>query len=512
MQLRPYQAKIVESVDAGWESFSKQLVVVPTGGGKTIIFSKLALAEQERGGRTLILAHREELIDQAIEKLHRSTGIMAQKEKAEHSASLHASVVVASVQSMMRRLAKWPADHFGLVVADEAHHCISDSWQTVLRHFDNEANVLGVTATPDRGDRKNLGKYFENVAAEVGLFSLINEGYLSRIAVRSVPLEIYLNGVRQTAGDYNDADLGDALAPYLGAIARAIRDHASFRRTLAFLPLRATSRAFVEACQAEGLSACHIDGDSPDRREILQRFAAGEFDVLSNAMLLTEGFDDPGIDCVVVLRPTRSRSLYAQMIGRGTRISEFKENLLLLDFLWMHEKHSLMRPANLIARTDEEAEQITMRLMEGKGGDGAEDLEEASNDAKSEREEKLREELEEKSKRRGKFINPDEFAMMLGESSVAEYAPEMKWEERPLTDGQRGVLERNGFDIQEIRGRGHASKVIDLIIRRSHLNLCTPKQMRMLKRFGVQEAENFSFAKASALIDARMNRGRPVGA
>ena len=511
MQLRPYQQNVFDAVEIGWDSFSKQLVVLPTGGGKTIVFSKLAKAEHDRGGRTLILAHREELIDQAIEKLHRSTGIMAQKEKAEFSASLSASVVVASVQSMIRRLEKWPADHFGLVVADEAHHCISDSWQTVLRHFDGAANVLGVTATPDRGDRKNLGKYFENVAAEVSLLDLINDNFLSRIQVKSVPLEIDLTGVRQTAGDYNDADLGDALTPYLGAIARAIREHASFRRVLAFLPLRATSRAFVEACQAEGLSAGHIDGDSPDRKEILKRFASNEFDVLSNAMLLTEGFDDPGIDCVIVLRPTRSRSLYAQMIGRGTRISEHKENLLLLDFLWMHEKHALMRPANLIAKTQDEAEQITMKLAESKGGDG-EDLEEASNDAKSEREDRLREELAEKSKRRGKFINPDEFALLLNAPSVAEYQPEMQWEGRAMTDGQRALLEKNGFDVAEIRGRGHASKVIDLIIKRSQLNLCTPKQMRMLKRFGVNEAESYSFERASALISARMNRGRAVEA
>lgn len=348
MQARQYQSEVIAAVERGWGEFSRQLVVVPTGGGKTIIFAMLAARQP---GRTLILAHRDELIDQAIAKLGAATGIRAGKEKAEHSASLSDRVVVASVQTMLRRLDDWPADHFALVVADEAHHAVSDSWQKVLNHFDRHARVLGVTATPDRADKRQLGSYFEAIAAEVKLFDLVRDGYLSPIAVKSVPVKIDLSSVKQTAGDFDQAELGHAIEPCLSEIARAIKEHASFRRVLCFLPLIATSQKFVEACNQAGLSAVHIDGNDPQRREKLVRFGQWEFDVLSNAMLLTEGFDDPGIDCIVVLRPTRSRPLYAQMIGRGTRVDETKENLLLLDPLWMHERHTLTRPAHLLSIT-----------------------------------------------------------------------------------------------------------------------------------------------------------------
>lgn len=305
VELRDYQHAAIDATLKGFKDYRRQLLVAPTGSGKTIMFA--ALAKRLRPERTLILAHREELIEQAVDKIYTSTGIQAEVEKAERRASPDAPIVVASVQSMMqpKRLATWAPDHFGLVVCDEAHHAISDSWQRVLDHFD--AKVLGVTATPDRGDKKNLGKYFENVCHEINLFDLIKAGFLASISIRSIPVQIDLRDVRQVAGDFASDDLGDVLGPYLQTIACAIRDVASFRKVLVFLPLIATSKAFVEICQREGLAAEHIDGTSKDRADILARFARSEFDVLSNAMLLTEGFDDPNIDCIVILRPTRSR-------------------------------------------------------------------------------------------------------------------------------------------------------------------------------------------------------------
>jgi superfamily II DNA or RNA helicase len=343
MQLRGYQETAVASILAGFQEFDRQLAVMPTGAGKTIVFSKLAEAMQPR--RSLILAHREELIEQAVDKIAKSTGIFAQVEKAEQRASLMSPVVVASIQTLMgaQRRERWPRDHFAQIVVDEAHHALADSYQKVLRHFTGK--VLGVTATPDRGDKRNLGQYFENVAFEITMFDLIKQGYLSPVKVKALPVEIDLKNVKSVAGDYSADDLGTALTPYLRSIAKALRDHASFRKCLVFLPLIATSKTFTDICQQEGLSAAHIDGTSEDRKEILARFADGEFDILNNAMLLTEGYDDPSIDCIVVLRPTRSRSLYAQMVGRGTRVHPAKDDLLVLDFLWLHEKHNLVRPA-----------------------------------------------------------------------------------------------------------------------------------------------------------------------
>lgn len=494
MEARPYQREIIEAVEAGWAQYTKQLIVVPTGGGKTVIFSHLAARRQP--DRTLILAHRKELIEQAIAKLHAATGIQAEMEKAEAYASKSAPVVVASIQSLTgERLRRWAPDHFGLVVADEAHHALSDSWQNVLRYFDGAADVLGVTATPDRGDRRNLGQYFESVAKEVKLFDLVDAGYLSKIALKSIPLQIDLSQVHSVAGDFNDAELGATLDPYLDQVADAIRQHASFRRVLAFLPLRVTSLKFVEACRRVGLTAAHVDGDSKDRGEILERFARWEFDVLSNAMLLTEGFDDPGIDCVVNLRPTRVRSLYSQIIGRGTRPCEGKENLLLLDFLWQHKSHSIVRPAHLVASSDEEAEVITRLAQEdaaAKGGGEEQmalDLQGLASEAQAKREESLRKKLEKVRKNKTTVMSAEEFAMEHKAMNVAEYEPVMPWESDPITDLQQKVLKRNKIDLNTVKGKGHASQLISLIYRDRPLQKASPGQSATMARMGWRSAD-----------------------
>jgi superfamily II DNA or RNA helicase len=211
MQPRPYQQEAIDAIEAGFKEFNRQLAVSPTGSGKTCLFAWLAKRRQP--GRTLIMAHRNELVDQAIDKIRVATGIIAGKEKAEFSASLSDPVVVTSVQSMIRRLDRWPPNHVSLIVVDECHHSISDSWQTVLAHFTGQ--VLGVTATPDRGDKRKLGTFFENVAIDIPMVKLIQEQYLCPITVKSVPLRIDLNTVRLQAGDFSDEELGHALEPYL---------------------------------------------------------------------------------------------------------------------------------------------------------------------------------------------------------------------------------------------------------------------------------------------------------
>lgn len=498
MTLRPYQRDAVESVERGWAEASKQLLVAPTGAGKTIMFAALAAREPRR---TLILAHREELIGQAAEKIERSTGIKTEIEKAERAASPSARVVVASVQTLQGdRLLRWPRDHFALVVADEAHHAVADTWQRVLNHFDpdTDTHTLGVTATPDRGDKRQLGSYFERVAAEIKLVDLIKDGYLAPITIRTVPLEIDLTKVSSTAGDLDAGELGSALDPYLDQIAAALKGHAPGRRTLAFLPLIATSKKFAEACLRAGLRAEHVDGYDKQRAEKLERFASFEFDVLTNAMLLTEGFDDPGIDCILVLRPTRSRPLYAQMIGRGTRVEPLKDDLLILDMLWMHERHSLTRPAHLVASSDAEADAITELAEERAGsgeGDGQIDLLDAVSDAAAKREEKLAEELKRMATRRGRYITAEEFALRHHELAVAEFEPSLPWETKPLTDKQAFALKRAGVDPETVRGRGHASKLLDIHFRGQALTLASEPQRKMLAKYGHPSPETASIVE-----------------
>ncbi len=496
MGLRAYQMKARQDIHKGFEEFDRQLGVLPTGSGKTILFSRLAQDYQPQ--RTLIIAHREELISQAVDKLHTSTGIVAEVEMGDYRASLEAPVVVASIQTLMRepRRNRWPRDHFGLVVVDESHHILADSYLNTLGHFHDHAKVLGVTATPDRGDKKNLGRYFQNIACEVTLLDLIKQAWLSPIRVKTVPLEVDLRGVRTTAGDYSADDLGHALEPYLERIADVLVEH-RHRKTLVFLPLIKVSQQFAAICRERGLLAEHVDGQTSERQAVLERFKRDETRILTNAMLLTEGYDEPSIDCVVCLRPTKVRSLYSQIIGRGTRIWPGKDHLLVLDFLWQTEEHSLIKPAHLIAEDEEDARALTEKL----GGEG--DMEEAREEVNADRTRSLAERLRDNRRRKGAVLDPLELAVTLNEAALAEYVPTMVWQGHAPTAKQLDVLGKFGLDTTSILSKGHASLLLDRLITRRQLGLATPKQVRVMRRHGHPRPETATFEEAKQFLDAQ---------
>jgi superfamily II DNA or RNA helicase len=304
-ELRPYQREAVAASIRGFEQYRRQLLVSPTGGGKTVMFA--SLAEHYQPERTLVIAHRDELIEQARDKIARVTRLSPEIEKAESRASLEAPVVVASIQTLGRRL-PFAADHFGLIVIDEAHHVLAQTYQRTLAHF-NGTRVLGVTTTPDRGDKRLLADYFENIAHETTLVDLIRDGYLARIRVKTIPLQVDLSRVHLVAGDFDASEAGHCLEPHLEAIADAVAVECAHRKTLAFLPLCAISERFAAMCRERGIAAEHVDGTSTDRKGILERFRTGETTLVSNAQLWTEGFDEPSIDCILPLRPTKVRSL-----------------------------------------------------------------------------------------------------------------------------------------------------------------------------------------------------------
>lgn len=505
MTLRPYQQEAKDAIFREWDQgHSKTLLVLPTGTGKTIVFSAVTEECVRAGSRVLILAHRGELLDQAQDKLLKSTGLRCAVEKAEES-SLNSwfRVTVGSVQTLMRekRLANFAPDHFGHIIIDEAHHCLSDSYQRVLEHF-NRAQVLGVTATPDRGDMRNLGQYFESLAYEYTLPKAIREGYLCPIKAQTIPLRLDLSGVGVQNGDFKAGDLGTALAPYLYQIADEMANYCRGRKTVVFLPLVKTSQKFRDILNSRGFRASEVNGDSKDRAEVLQDFAAGAYDVLCNSMLLTEGWDCPSVDCIVVLRPTKVRSLYSQMVGRGTRLCEGKDHLLLLDFLWHTERHELCHPASLICETAEVAQKATENIEEAGGPvDLIEAEEQAATDVVAQREEALAKALAEMKSRKRKLVDPLQFEMSIQAEDLSGYVPSFGWEMGPPSDKQRATLERLGIFPDEIDNAGKAALLLDRLSKRREEGLTTPKQIRFLEGKGFEHVGTWSFEAARRLID-----------
>ena len=506
MELRPYQQEAKEAVFEQWgNGIRKTLLVLPTGCGKTIVFAKVTEDCVRKGDRVLILAHRGELLDQAADKLKKTTGLNSAVEKAESSClGSWFRVVVGSVQTLMRekRLGQFPEDYFNTIIIDEAHHCISDSYQKVLEHFP-EAHVLGVTATPDRGDMRNLGQYFESLAYEYTLPKAIKEGYLTPIKALTIPLKIDMSGVAVQAGDFKASDIGTALDPYLEGIAQEMQKYCADKKTVVFLPLVKTSQKFRDVLNTYGFRAAEVNGDSQDRAEILADFESGKYNVLCNSMLLTEGWDCPSVDCVVVLRPTKVRSLYCQMVGRGTRLSPGKEHLLLLDFLWHTERHELCHPASLICDNEEVAQKMTENLEEAAGCPV--DIEEAektaSEDVVAQREEALAKQLAEMKRRKKKLVDPLQFEMSIQAEDLSGYVPAFGWEMGPPSDKQKARLEKLGILPDQIENAGKAAKLLDRLDKRRNEGLTTPKQIRFLEGRGFQHVGTWQFDTAKKLID-----------
>lgn len=517
-ELRPYQQQARDHIHAEWENgHTRTLLVLPTGTGKTIVFASVAADQVRAGDRVLILAHRGELLEQAADKLQRSTGLVSAVEKADATClNTWFRVVVGSVQTLQRtaRLERFPHDYFGTIIIDEAHHAITNGYRRILDYF-GDAKVLGVTATPDRGDMRNLGEVFDSLAFEYKLTDAIKEGYLCRIMAQTIPLKLDISSVTMSGGDYAVGDLGTALDPYLEQIAAEMAQRCKGRKTVVFLPLIKTSQKFRDLLNSHGFRAAEVNGQSADRRQVLADFDAGKYNVLCNSMLLTEGWDCPSVDCVVVLRPTKVRSLYSQMVGRGTRLSPGKTDLLLLDFLWMTDKHELCRPADLVCEDRTVARQMTENLAEsGCPQDIEEAAVQASEDVVAQREEALAKQLEEQRRKKAKLVDPLQYEMSIQAEDLAGYVPAFGWEAGPPTEQQAAALEKLGILPDAVESAGKASLLLDRLHKRRDEGLTTPKQIRCLEKYGFQHVGRWSFEQAKHMIDriaASGWRGVPKG-
>ena len=471
-ELRPYQRDFCDAVLKDLVEHQRLLGVLPTGAGKTVASAEI-LKRYNRP--SLFLADAKELVYQAADKIQSWTGIIPDVEMGDSKACGSSQIIVGTTQSLARRLEKYYPEDISLIVIDEAHRNTLGSQALRVLNYFSRAKVVGITATPYRSDKKLLSAFYEKISYEIGLFELIAQGYLSRIVVKSVPANVDLKSVRSHGGDYDEGDLANALSPHLKQCAELLKEHAADRNTVVFLPLVETSKLFCKLCQDIGLNAVHVDGN--DRSAL-----RSDWRVICNASLLTTGWDEPSVDCVYILRPTKSQVLFSQMVGRGTRICEGKDHLLLLD--------------------PEEAKFLQSRL-DIEGGDLMVEAERA----RADRARSMQEKLIATRQRNARTIDAMELALSLDRFDIVDYEPEFYWERQPITDGQKTVLVNSGFDIEVPEMcKGLASKIIDLLFQRREMGLASPKQVRLMHRLGFKNVSTISFESAKEKISARLDR------
>lgn len=479
-----------------------------TGAGKTIMSGAQADYALKRWDpkHVLFLADTDELVGQAMDKIHWSTGIPCDREQGGHKASKRSKIVVGSIQTMQQptRLCGWPQDHFGLVIADEAHLSLADGWQRVLNHFDEGgARSLGVTATPFRGDGKSLWDWWQVLGAKLDLFDLIELGRLAPIRVKTVPLEFDFNvSDDPDSEDLDENEISHAIEPAFDAIIDAWEREGEGRKTLWFLPGIDASKRFVEKLIARGHTAAHVDGKTKNRKKILEAYNRGDFDHLSNSDLLMKGYDQRDIACVVILKFTKSRVNYQQMVGRGTRTFPGKDDMLLLDFLFQFGDLGICRPGDLIARTPRQAREINDALARGKPLD----LREARDLSESEAVQRLIKGLLGRRGYKGETFNASDAAAILNAPQLLVYEPEQKWELQPPTQRQIDLLIKKGIDVTTITSRGAATNLLTFLDTRRDANQATLKQVVTLQRLGHADALQMSFEEAKARMDQAFSR------
>jgi superfamily II DNA or RNA helicase len=508
LTLRPYQTAAIDAVRGEFLAGRRSTVVVlPTGTGKTVVFAEVARRSVERGRRVLVIAHRGELLEQAAAKLA-AVGVKAAIEKAALRAG-DAPVVVASVQTLKgARLASWAPDAFRLVVVDEAHHAPAAGYRAVLDHFAG-ARILGVTATPDRLDGQGLGSVFESVAYRLELRQAIRDGWLAPLRARRVEVDgVDLADVRTRAGDLDRAELAAVMAAEeaLHGVAAPLVELVGDRRTILFAVDVAHARGIVDVlCRYRPGVARVVDGTATpeERAAALADFRAGRFQVLVNCEIFTEGFDEPTVSCVAIARPTKSRALYAQMVGRGTRLAPGKADCLVLDFAGNVGRHRLVGPADVLAGAADLAADVRAEVeaMLGRGeqlelGDVLDqaDLEVSRRRSAAAVTAVARYQAEE--------IDPFVGALP---AATGEAGP-------AATDARRAALAGFGLDdVPAALARATAGRWLDALAARRRSGLSTLRQARLLRRRGY-DARDMTFEAANRLIGSLAANGwrRPV--
>ncbi len=522
--LRPYQRDSVAAVLEHLQTRRSTLLVMATGLGKTQVFGAVA---KHWPGRVLVLAHREELTDQARRRLQAMTGSFVGLEQAHRSATSE-RIVVASVQTFTRerRRQKFLANPFALIIVDEAHHTTARSYRSILDAFP-EAKILGVTATPDRGDGEALCQIFESVAYQRDIETGIADGYLvPAIAQQVLLMQVDLSRVSTVAGDLNLGQLDEEMVKATHAVATKCLELCERRSTIVFSTKVETAHDLAKLLnQLAGRDvAATVDAGTPEgeRREILQRHARGDTQFLVNVGIATEGYDSPRVSCVAIARPTKSRALYTQMVGRGLRVpaglvegidnaaarralvaSSSKPDCLLLDFSGNSGRHALVSPLDILGGESNDAELARAREIIRKARLSPQDaIARARDELMAERRRRAITLAAYRARVNATVMRVDPFA---GNGDAGG----MIVIRVPPSEGQRIYLANFGLNEREIAAldRNGARKEIDRLQWRRRHGFCTHKQGALLRRHGVDPV-HVKFEAASTLISALKSTGR----
>lgn len=431
MKLRSYQEAAIAAIFEKWTNHRSTVVVLPTGCGKTVVFASVIKELLDKSsGRVMVLAHREELIMQAKAKIEAIANVAVEVEMGEFKTGdffgSKAPVIVSTVQTQLNRKDKFDPSEFAAVIVDEAHHAVAKSYRDVLSHYlaNENCKLLGVTATPDRADETALGGVFESVAYEYTIAEAIKEGWLVPLRQELVKVEsLDFSGVTTSAGDLNAAELAEVMEDEknLHGVASATLQIAKEKRAIVFAASLKQAERLAEifnrsSSDGKPSVADFVSGMTPkeERRGKLEAFKRGETRYMVNVGVLTEGFDDAGVEVVVMARPTKSRALYAQMAGRATRPAEdvaselgkeelpelrtamirssAKPSALIIDFVGNSGRHKLITSFDILGGKDEDPEVLalarekSLERKEGTEQDVFEEIESAREEIKARKE------------------------------------------------------------------------------------------------------------------------------
>jgi superfamily II DNA or RNA helicase len=520
-ELRPYQLEAINAVRREFATHRSTLLVLATGLGKTVTFSAIARRCKDRGTRVLVVAHRDELLEQAAATLRRfGLSVVIEQGSRRANPSALPDVVVASVQTLQRaRLKRFAPDAFGLVVIDEAHHATARSYRELLKHFAS-AKVLGVTATPDRADGVGLRAVFESVAKRMDLAEGIAGRWLSPLELRTVRVgDLDLSNVRTVAGDFAAGELEQELLRdrVLHQVAGPLAELCAGRQTLVFVAGVKQAHALAEVLAGYGVGAAAVDGSMSrdERARVLQAYRSGHLQVVCNAMLWAEGFDAPETSCVALVRPTKSRALLVQMIGRGTRLAPGKRECLVLDFIpGTLARGRLAGPADALAGA--ELPDDVAELVRAASGLEAGRLDALIANACAELEQRAAQAAAEEAKDVRRLIERVGFeyaAPMLDVDQLLKatrlVAPKAANDtEIPATAKDVAWLRELGFTVPDVLSLHDYETLISVVRKRKQLGLCTIKQARKLRSYGLRDDLPYRVAR-KALDAIAANGWRP---